>query len=157
MNDIELKIVNTIKIQTIKNGKKTTRRRFNFDVELPSELEDIICSHVSDVWKEVQAEQRTPEAWVDLIGAFTQSKQLRGWAASVIWFKYGGETDNVLYRLTKSYDHSKCKLKVSTLITLLEKMGCPRFINEDAAIREKDRRKELKKYVNKTIKLEVRK
>ncbi len=156
MNDIELKIVSTIKIQTIVDGKKTTRRRFNFDVELPEDLEELVSSHCADVWNEVRAELRTPEEWVCLINRHANSHQLRGWAASIIWFKYGGNDDNVLYRLTKSYDHRKCKVKFSTVTEVLERMGCPRFVSEDAAIREQDRRKELKKYSNKTIKLEVK-
>lgn len=151
-----LKIVSTIKIQTIEKGKKTTRRRFNFDVELPSELEDIICSHVSDVWCEVKAEERTPEDWVSLIKEHTDEPYLRGWAASIIWFKYGGNDNNALYKLSKSYKHGQCKHRVKTMDTLLDKMGCPRFVCEAADTREKYRRKEINKYHNQTIQLEVK-
>ncbi len=151
MKNVELKIVSTIKIQTIEGGKKTTRRRFNFDVELPSELEDIICSHVSDVWNEVKAEQRTPDDWVLLLNKHTNSNSLRCWAASIIWFKYGGNDDTVLYRLTKKYVAHKHK--VSEVAALLERMGCPRFICDASASREKERRKLINKYRNKTIQL----
>ncbi len=58
---VEIKTVNTIKIQTIVNGKKTTRRRFNFEVELPKELNDIVTSYYGDVLAEVFAELRSPE------------------------------------------------------------------------------------------------
>ncbi len=52
---VEIKTVNTVKIQTIVDGKKTTRRRFNFEVELPKELNDIITSYYCDVLAEVFA------------------------------------------------------------------------------------------------------
>ncbi len=151
MKNVELNIVSTIKIQTVMNGKKTTRRRFNFNVELPSELEDVIFSHVTDVWNEVKAELRTPDEWVLLLNRFTNSNTLRSWAASIIWFKYGGNSNNRLYKLTKEYEPNEHTFKEVT--ALLERMGCPRFICEASAVREKDRRKAIDKYRNKTIQL----
>ncbi len=153
---VEIKTVNTIKIQTIVNRKKTTRRRFNFEVELSKELNKIVTSYYGDVLAEVFAELRTPEEWVSLISQYTISKQLRGWAASIIWWTYGGDEDNILYRLSKSYEHQNCKFKVKDVIALLEKMECPRFICNSVVTREKERTKKIKDYIkdNQPVRLE---
>lgn len=146
MNNIKLKIVNTVKIQAVIAGKKSTRRRFNVNVTLPIGLYNIVKSYFLDVMDEIYAERRSPRDWVDLIKAHTSSKQLRGWAASIIWFKYGGNEDSVLYRLSKQYDHRSCKLKIKQVMILLERMGCPRFINDYAVDREKERIRKIKNY-----------
>ncbi len=153
---VEIKTVNTVKIQTIVDGKKTTRRRFNFEVELPKELNDIIVSYYGDVLAEVFAEQRSPEEWVKLIMKYTSSKQLIGWAASIIWWSYGGNEDNILYRLSKSYEHQNCKFKLEDVMHLLEKMECPRFICKSTTTREKERIKKIKTYIknNQPVRLE---
>lgn len=158
MNDVEIKIISTIKIQTIIGGKKTTRRRFSdFGLILPQGLKAILLSYCKDVLAEAKAELRTPEDWVKHIKKHTRSKQLRGWAASIIWFKYGGNDDNVLYKLSKSYDHTDHSQKVSAVIALLERMVCPRFVSEDAATRERERSKVVKDYIknNEPITLET--
>ncbi len=157
MNEIvEVKTVNTVKIQTVVNCKKTTRRRFNFDVKLPKELNDIVVSYYGDVLAEVFAELRSPEDWVKLIMKYTSSKQLIGWAASIIWWTYGGNEDNILYRLSKSYDQQSCKYKLEDVMRLFEKMECPRFICNSVATREKERIKKIKSYIknNQPVRLE---
>ncbi len=154
---VKFQVINTVKFQTVIKGKRITRRRFNFDIILPKELTEIINSYWDDVNAEVWAELRTPEDWVTLINKHTRSKQLRSWAASIIWFKYGGDDDNVLYKLSKSYDPTDCTQKVSAVAALLERMDCPRFINEDAATRERERSKAVKDYIknNEPITLET--
>ncbi len=159
MSETEIKIVNTIKIQSIENGKRTTRRRFNLEVSLPTDLRKIVKSYVDDVIAEVNAEKRTPQLWVTLIKKHTRSKQLRGWAASIIWWVYGGEEENVLYKMSKDYDHSNSIQKVETINTLLNRMGCPRFISNDAATRERERSKAVSDYIkdNEPVRLGGRK
>lgn len=156
MKKIELKIVNTVKIQSVKNNRKTTRRRFNFEVKLPEELEDIVKSYFDDVVNEILAEQRSPEDWVKLIETHIISKQLQGWIASIIWWVYGGDNDNVLYELSKSYDHWDCKYKIADVKQRLDDLHCPRFVCEEAAKREKKRNKEMKEYLKRfePVKLE---
>ncbi len=150
MNDIEIKVVNTIKIQSIDKGKKTTWRRFNMDVKLPKILGSIIDSYIDDVCKEIYAEDRGSKDWVSLIKKHTRSKQLRGWAASIIWWHYGGKGrlgDGVLYKLSKSFDSEHNQFKIKQVMMLLEKMGCPKSVNSEAAIREKKRTKKIKDYI----------
>ncbi len=149
MKDIEIKVVNTIKIQSIENGKKVTRRRFNMDVILPKFLYAIVNSYISDVSKEVYAEKLGSIEWVSLIKKHTRSKQLRAWAASIIWWHYGGCTDTggVLYKLSKTFDSENHQFKIKQVMMLLDKMGCPKSVNNKAAIREKKRKKTMKNYI----------
>ncbi len=115
---------------------------------MPKELNDIVTSYYGDVLAEVFAELRSPEEWVKLISQHTISKQLRGWAASIIWWTYGGnEGDSILYKLSKSYEHQNCKYKLEDVMHLLEKMECPRFICNPTAAQEKKRKKAIKKYL----------
>ncbi len=147
-DDIRLKIITSVKIQAIVNGKKTTRRRFNnIGVYFPPQLRKIFLSYCNDVKAEIIAERRTPEEWVDLIERHTFSNDLRGWAASIIWFKYGGNDDTVLYKLSKSFDHRKCTAKLSKVMAILDSMGCPRFVCDPAAIRERKRTYTFTKYM----------
>lgn len=160
MRKMELKVINTVKIQTIIDGKKTTRRRFNFEVELPDELEKKIHDFIVDVWAEVHAERRTPKEWVALINKNTRKLQLRGWAASIIWWEYGGNSESVLYDLSKTYNPLYKKNTIKQVTAILERMNCPKIIRNLAsgtreAIRSKTIRDYLKK--NEPIKLGVKK
>ncbi len=147
MKETEIKIVNTIKIQSIENGKKVTRRRFNMKIELPIPLAQLLYSYISDIQKEIYAERMGTKDWVSLIKKHTRSKQLRGWAASIIWWGYGKNADSSLYKLANSYNAENCKFKSEQLMMLLERMGCPKSINDHAAIREKQRNIAIYNYV----------
>ncbi len=84
---------------------------------------------------------------------------MRGWAASIIWWVYGGNSgDSILYKLSKSYEHQNCKFKIKDVIALLEKMKCPRFVCDSTAAREKERIKKVKSFIrdNQPVKLEVK-
>ncbi len=160
MKKIEIKVVNTIKIQSIENGKRVTQRRFNMNVDLPVKLSIIIDSFIADVYKEVYAENRTAKEWVTLIKKHTRSKQLRSWAANIIWWKYSrmaleSGKENVLYKLANSFKIRDCTCKFKQVRLLLERMGYPKAPNSYAAIREQKRQKAIKEYLKWTVKLGV--
>ncbi len=167
MKKIEIEIVSTIKIQSIENGKRVTRRRFNttlmkhLNINLSKEIQFVLNAYVDDVRKEVLAEQRTAEEWACLIKKHTRSKQLRGWAANIIWWNYSDfppaidlsagainkfvpREENVLYKLSKTFNPEECPYKVKQVMLLLERMGCPKKINNYAKIREKKRTNAIK-------------
>ncbi len=149
MKEIEIKVVTTIKVQSIEDGKKITRRRFNVDVKLPKVLQVILNSYAYAVAREVLAENMSPKEWVSLIKKYTRSKQLRSWAASVIWWKYFSKRlgqDSILYKLATTFNPKTCQLKVKQLMILLERMGCPKSVNNFAAKREKIRIGKIEKF-----------
>ncbi len=161
-----IEIVSTIKIQSIENGKRITRRRFNttlmkhLNINLSKSIQFVLNAYIDDVCNEVLAEQRTPEEWVALIKKHTRSKQLRSWAASIIWWKYtkardwqNGIENNVLYKLSKTFNPETCSLKIKQVMILLERMGCPKSVNNYAAIREKKRIEKIKHYLRWTAKI----
>ncbi len=147
MKETEIKIVNTIKIQSIENGKIVTRRRFNMKFELPIKLSFILDSYIGDIQKEIYAEKRRPKEWVSLIKKHTHSKQLRSWAANIIWWKYGGNDVTNLSKLAKTYNAEFCKFKIKQVMLLLERMGCPKSINNYARIRENQRNTTIYNYI----------
>ncbi len=147
MKKNEITIVNTIKIQSIENGKKVTRRRFNTFLPIPISLAQLLYSYISDIQKEIYAEKRGPKEWVSLIKKHTRSKQLRGWAANIIWWKYGGSGKTNLSKLAETYNAEFCKFKIKQVMQLLERMGCPKSINNYARIRENQRNTAIYNYI----------
>ncbi len=149
---IELEIIPLVKIQAKINGKKSTRRRIKFHFnQLPEDLRRFFISYLGDIKEEINAELRTPKEWVTLIKKSTRVLQLRGWAASIIWWEYGGNEDSVLYDLSKTFDAHENRNTAKQVTDVLERMNCPRIIRNLAsgtreAIREKTLRDNRKKF-----------
>ncbi len=103
---------------------------------------------MDDIRNEIYAEKRGAYDWVKLIKKHTRSKQLRGWAASIIWWEYGcGDRNGILYDLLNSVNIRDRSCKVKHVMLLLERMGCPKSLSDAAALREKKRNQAMGNYI----------
>ena len=134
-----LEIVTSTKIVSTVNGKRKTMRRFNVPVIIPADIEHHIKSYFLDVANEVTCELRTPENWVQFIKNIPDiTEGQRGWIASIIWYSFGGESNNVLHKYYKSFSSEESWAgSVDDIIKILDRYGVSKKTNHFAAEREK--------------------
>ncbi len=137
-----LEIVTSTKIVSVVNGKRRTMRRFNVPVIIPADIEHHIKSYFPDVANEVTCELRTPENWVQFIKNIPEiNRGQQGWIASIIWYAFGGESNNALHKYYKSFDNETEMWTggIDGIIALLDKHGISKKTNSFARDREKIR------------------
>ena len=147
---MSIEIITSTKIVSIENGKRRTMRRFNVPVIIPADIEHHIASYIPDVKNEVRCITRTPENWVQFIKNIPNiTRGQRGWITSIIWYAFGGESDNVLYDYNRSFENETEQWtgKVDDIIRILDDHGVSKKTNHLAADREKIRDAKLKELI----------
>ena len=147
---MSIEIVTSTKIVSILNGKRRTMRRFTVPVVIPADIEHHIRTYIPDVRNEVRCIDRTPENWVQFIKNIPDiSRGQRGWIASIIWYSFGGESDNSLHKYYKSFSNETEAWtgKVDDIMRLLDKHGISKKTNPYAAEREKIRDAKLQELI----------
>ena len=145
-----LEIVTSTKIVSVVNGKRRTMRRFNVPVIIPADIEHHIKSYFPDVENEVTCELRSPSNWVQFIKNIPDiSRGQRGWIASIIWYAFGGESNNALHDYYKDFDNETEQYhgSVDDIIKILDKHGVSKKTNHIAADREKIRDFKMKELI----------
>lgn len=105
--------------------KNSVRHSFDFPVQFPKKVTNIIAPLFNRVVSEVTCEELSWAEWAHKISDATQDEQMRSWVASVAWWDYGlDQTGNELSNLVKPLplDFEGCDRELERV---LRKIGYP--------------------------------